>query len=102
MHSTEIMYTDRTPGHDQPWTGGPELFGAFHNGDYSGDVWFDMEAWRVTLTHEAESQFARHGQAIVQAKIPFEVLAKIVADAVRDQRVSSLEQADYKEVLGLL
>ena len=95
MHSSEYMYEDP----DQP--GGPEQFNFQHNGDFSGDVVLDLEDWRVNTIHTANSPYARHGQAIIEVKIPFQVLAELVAEAVLGKKIADLENADYKKVLGL-
>jgi len=46
-----------------------------------------------------EEIYATPGARMVT--IPFEVMAKVVADAVRDHRVAALEDASYREILDL-
>jgi hypothetical protein len=102
MHSSQYMYTDPYPRLGQPGAGGPEQFNFNHNGDFSGDVLLDIEGWRVDLVHTSDSPYARHGEAIYQVKIPFEVLAELVAEAVLRNKIANLENDDYKKILGLL
>jgi hypothetical protein len=54
-----------------------------HNGDYSGNT-------RIVngLTHE-------------EMEVPFDALKGLVAEYVRDERISKLEQAEDDELLGL-
>jgi hypothetical protein len=101
MHNSNIMYTDPFPDRDQPNKGAPESFNFNHNGDFSGDVWLDLEGWRVEKIHDEGSPYARHGQPIYNIRIPFPVLAELVAEAVRDRRVSDYENMGYERLLGL-
>jgi hypothetical protein len=98
MHSTDMLYTDYFP---RPGQQTPESFTFHHNGDFSGDVKLDLEAWRVEEVAAADSQGARHGNAIMRVEIPFEVIARLVADAVRSNLIAQLEQDDYREILDL-
>jgi hypothetical protein len=97
MISTDIRYTGPSID-DREY---PELFTVHHNGDYSGNVLINLEADRVEEVVSADSQMARHGKAIAEVTIPFEVLAKLVADAIRSAKVGALEDADYKKILGI-
>jgi len=102
MHSSEYMHEEPVPDRAQPYPAyTPELFSMAHNGDFSGDVSFFIEGWRVDQEYAAESQFARHHQPIMRVKIPFAILGQLVAEAVLTKKVSDLEQADYKTLLGL-
>lgn len=101
MHSSDFMHTDPCPDHDNPHPNAPELFTVHHNGDFSGDVMIDLEGWRVEETQSADSQFARHGQPIYTVRVPFEVIAELVAQCVASRKISELESGNYKKILGL-
>ena len=101
MHSSEYVYTDQVPDHDNPHPLTPELFYFHHNGDFSGDVIINLEAWRTVQTVEPCDFGSRNDQGICEVKIPFEVLAQLVSEAVLSKRVSDLEQANYRKILGL-
>lgn len=53
---------------------------AIHNGDFSGDICF---------LHEGKAA----------ATVPFEVIRGVVAQAVRNEKISRLEQASDGEIL---
>lgn len=72
-------------------------FTVHHDGDYSGEVWTSGPSSIAEIVKE--DSLDPHGYA--QVTVPFELLAKIVADAVLGQRIEKLEQAGYREVLGL-
>jgi len=109
MHSVDIMYTDWVELLEaesrQPRRQYPELFTVHYNGDFSGDIKINMEDWHVELIEEADGPGARHGHAIVQVELPFEVVARIVAAYVINEKVHRLETLDdsrhWKEALGL-
>ncbi len=61
-----------------------------HNGDYSGDVLISGAVVEID---------GYDGSTTVT--IPFEVLAEFVAEAVRNQRTSRLEQLEWRDLLGL-
>ncbi len=67
-----------------------------HNGDYSGDVIIN-----APLDVMAYEYHDNRGDPYEAIKIPFEVLAEFVAEAVRDARTERLEQLEWYEVLGL-
>ncbi len=71
-----------------------------HNGDYSGDVIINASAGDLAYEYHDNSgnPFGDPYEAI---KIPFEVLAEFVGEAVRDAREGRLEQLEWYEVLGL-
>jgi hypothetical protein len=58
-----------------------------HNGDYSGDI--EISTRNVS------------GEATPVAKLPFWLLAHIVAAKVRQDRIGALEDAGYEELLGM-
>jgi hypothetical protein len=96
MHGFDIMYTDPFDREHQY----PERFDVMHQGDFSGDVIINMEAWHVEEVAKARSPEARHGNAIVEAKIPFEVLAQIVAEYLKNKRISRMQEAAWRDILG--
>lgn len=61
-----------------------------HNGDYSGDV---VIRGRLEVNQEPDS--------VVTVKVPYEALARLVAEQIRSFRISQLEQAGYETILGL-
>jgi hypothetical protein len=95
MHSMDIMYYG-----DDTERQYPEAFDVLHNGNFSGDIKIELEDYHVT-TLPGDLRPARHGQAIVEVTIPFEVIAEVVAEALRRRAVAKLENADWEEVLGL-
>jgi hypothetical protein len=97
MHSMDIMYHNNIDTKHP----NPEAFDVHHNGSFSGDIKICLEDYRVKTIHEADSQWARHGQAIVEITIPFEVIAEVVAEAVRRRVIANTQNADWAEVLGL-
>ena len=69
-------------------------FTVHHNGDYSGEVKIVLGASAV------EPDFPPgNGRAVVD--VPFRLLARIVADAIRSERIAFYEQAGARELLGL-
>jgi hypothetical protein len=103
MHSADFVFTDPFPDRDNPHPHVPELITIHHDGfgqgGGSGNVIINLEAFRVSSSPLQGEK--RNGQDIVEVYLPFEILAKLVAEAVLAHRISTLEQAEYKEVLGL-
>jgi hypothetical protein len=93
MHSMDIFYN----GIDA--SGGHELFSVLHNGDFEGDITINMEGRHRIMPGCISSM--RHDQPTYDVCIPFEVLAEIVAAAVQRVAIAELEDADYKDILGL-
>ena len=54
-----------------------------YNGDFSGDVKLSCEAEGKTI------------------EVPFQVLAGLVAEAVRTKKISALQSASVAELLGM-
>jgi hypothetical protein len=107
MHSFDIMYTDHATIWGQkrvPPREYPELYVVHHNGDWSGDIKINMEAWHSELLVAGDSHYARHGNPIIEIAIPFDVVARIVAAYVTDRKVrfwETLPVNNWKEVFGL-
>lgn len=76
MHSRDII-------HDG------ERFSVNHNGDFSGDVRFYIDAKRV----DAEEEEA-------EVSVPFAVLSEFVASAVRDGIIAQIEDIEPGELFG--
>lgn len=86
---------------DDPWHAtAPELFTVFHDGDFGGAIRINTER-KPEMVHAADSPYARHGNAIYEVEIPFDVIAQVVAEAVRRKRIGALEDADHRALLGL-
>jgi hypothetical protein len=58
-------------------------FTIIHDGDYTGNVQIQRKTWQRPVW------------------VPFWVLKRLVAEAVRDKRIAELEQASADELLGL-
>ncbi len=58
-----------------------------YDGDASGDVIL---------------QVTRSGGDVAQFQVPFAALMQLIADVIRERRISSLEAAEPEELLGLL
>jgi hypothetical protein len=86
MHSMDIMYSGDYHG------GGTELFTVQHSGDFSGDVIINLEQPRVVKLV---------GSGVHEVTIPFEVLARIVAEKIRGDEIAEYEQMDWKTILGV-
>lgn len=85
MHSTDIHYTGPSRN---------ELFTAHHDGDIAGpgsEISLRLPAGRADLEQDG-------GCTI---RIPFDVIAWLVADAVRARKISDLEGMETRKVLGL-
>jgi hypothetical protein len=99
MHSTDFVFTDEIPDRENPHPHVEELIIVHHNGDFSGTLIFNLETWRVDEAPFGATK--RNDQNTCEVKVPFEVVAKLVAEAVLSKKISTLEEAEYREVLGL-
>jgi hypothetical protein len=77
------MHTTHFKIDGQPYT-------VHHNGDYSGDVIIALAGGDEPYVAETELR-----------PIPFQLMEKLVAEKVRDERISALEQMEPKRLLGL-
>lgn len=90
-------------------------FTVHHNGDYSGDVKINipvvgLQDERVTFQDMSE-QRERFGKLIhapedlmkdfYEVSIPYQLLEQIVADKLRDDLMSKIEEMTTSEILGL-
>lgn len=97
----ELDITYQDPWNAQRYVNGPELFAVTHQRDFTGDVTINMEDYHSVLVHESDTQYARHKNGIIEVTLPFEVVAKIAAEAVRAKLLRKYNGADYLQLLGL-
>jgi hypothetical protein len=64
-----------------------------HNGDFSGEVMFHLNADRADVREE--------GVGMVSFRLPFAALKQLVAEYVQDRKVAELENASPDQLLGL-
>jgi hypothetical protein len=65
-----------------------------HNGDYSGDV-----SLRLSEDQVEQGQFKN--ETYYEIEIPFDAMKELVANYVRSEKISKLEQAEDNEILGV-
>ena len=66
-----------------------------HNGDYSGNVQFDISTVAVRPVDYPL------GDSRIEVQIPFEALQELVINKIRNAMISKLEQIEVKELVNL-
>lgn len=64
-----------------------------HNGDFSGEVMFHLNADRADVREE--------GVGMVTFRLPFDAIKQLVSEYVQERKVAALESASPDELLGV-